>query len=68
MRLDYACAQHGFGVTLLRRSQPGEETYRRGLAYLHQARDFFRECGAAIDLDWVERILANLAYQNADTL
>jgi len=68
MRLDYACAQHGFGVTLLRRSQPGEETYRRGLAYLHQARDFFRECGAAIDLDWVERILANLANQNADTL
>ncbi len=68
MRLDYACALHGFGVTLLRRSEPGAETYQRGLAYLHQARDLFRGCGAAIDLDWVERILANLAYQNADAL
>ncbi len=64
MRLDYACALHGFGVTLLRRSEPGEETYQRGLAYLHQARDIFRDCGAAIDLDWVERILANLENQN----
>ncbi len=68
MRLDYARALHGFGVTLLRRSEPGEETYQRGLAYLHQARDLFRDCGAAIDLDWVERILANLEYQNAEAL
>jgi predicted ATPase/DNA-binding SARP family transcriptional activator/Flp pilus assembly protein TadD len=68
MRLDYARALHGFGVILLRRSVPGDETYRRGLTYLHQARDLFRDCGAAIDLDLVERILANLENQNAEAL
>jgi len=65
MRLDYARALHGFGVALLRCSAPGDETYQRGLAYLHQARDIFRACGAAVDLDWVERILANLESQKA---
>jgi DNA-binding SARP family transcriptional activator len=68
MRLDYARALHGFGVTLLRRSVPGDEIYQRGLAYLYQARDLFKDCGATIDLDWVERILANLEYQNAEAL
>jgi len=65
MRLDYTRALHGFGVALLRCSAPGDETYQRGLAYLHQARDIFRACGAAVDQDWVERILANLESQKA---
>lgn len=66
MRLDYARALHGFGVILLGRSMPGDGIYQRGLAYLLQARDIFSACGAAIDLDWVERILTNLEYQNSD--
>jgi hypothetical protein len=32
---------------------------------LQQARDLFRECGAAVDLQWAERILAHLELQNA---
>jgi hypothetical protein len=36
----------------------------RGLVYLHQALDIFRGCGATINLDWVERILANLKHHN----
>ena len=39
-------------------SPPVEPVYSRGLYYLHQSRDLFTECGAAIDLEWVERILA----------
>jgi tetratricopeptide (TPR) repeat protein len=66
MRLDYARAIHGFGVILLRRNKSGYEAFQRGLAYLHQARDIFSACGAAIDLDWVERIIANLEKQNVD--
>ena len=66
MRLDYARALHGFGVTLLRRSVPGDEIYQRGLAFLNQAHDLLKDCGATIELDWVERILANLEYHNAE--
>jgi tetratricopeptide (TPR) repeat protein len=66
MRLDYARALHGFGVILLRRNESDHETYHRGLAYLHQARDIFSACSAAIDLNWIERILTNLEYQNVD--
>jgi tetratricopeptide (TPR) repeat protein len=66
MRLDYARAIHGFGVILLRRNKSGYEAFQRGLAYLHQARDIFSVCGAAIDLDWVERIIVNLEKQNVD--
>jgi predicted ATPase/DNA-binding SARP family transcriptional activator/Tfp pilus assembly protein PilF len=66
MRLDYARTLHSFGVILLRRNQSGNESYQRGLAYLHQARDIFSACGAMIDLDWVERIIANLEKQHAE--
>jgi len=58
MRLDHARALHGYGVSLLQRSTPVAESYQRGLYYLHQSRNLFTECGAAIDLEWVERILA----------
>ena len=68
MRLDYARALHGYGFTLLQRGVPGNETYQKGLVYLRQACDLFRDCGAAIDLDLVERILANVEYQNIEVL
>ncbi len=64
MRLDYARTLYGYGVTLLQRSTPGDETRQRGFYYLQQARDLFRECGAAIDLQWAERILAHFALQH----
>ena len=65
MRLDYARALHGYGVTLLQRSTAGEGNARRGLDYLLEALNIFKQCKASIDVLWVERILANLAYENA---
>jgi len=59
MRLDYARAIHGYGVILLQRSTPGDQTYQRGLAYLHEARNIFADCHAAIDLEWIERIITS---------
>lgn len=65
MRLDYARALHGYGVTLLQRSSSGEPAFQRGLAYLQEARTIFAGCKAAIDIKWVERILVNHDYENA---
>ncbi len=58
MRLDYARSLHGYGVTLMQRSGPGNEAYSRGLTYLSEAREVFANCKATIDLRWVEWILA----------
>lgn len=58
MHLDYARALHSYGVTLVQRGTPGDEIYQRGLSYLLEARDIFDKCKAALDLQWVERILA----------
>ena len=57
LRLDYARALHGYGETLLERSEPEEESYQKGLAYLSEARTIFIDCSAAIDLAWVEAVL-----------
>ncbi len=59
MRLDYARALHGYGVTLLKRGEKCEQSYLRGIIYLSEARDLFKQCQATIDLEWVERILAH---------
>ncbi|HEY6542085.1 MAG TPA: tetratricopeptide repeat protein, partial [Ktedonobacteraceae bacterium] len=65
MRLDYARSLHGYGVTLLQRSAAGEALFQRGLAYLQEARAIFAQCKAAIDIEWVERILAHYNRENA---
>lgn len=65
MRLDYARSLHGYGVTLLQRSAAGEPSFQRGLTYLQEARAVFAQCKAAIDVEWVERILAYYDYENA---
>ena len=64
MRLDYARALHGYGITLLQRSAPGSDSYERGLRSLREAREIFAHCKATIDLEWVERILNGPAYEN----
>jgi tetratricopeptide (TPR) repeat protein len=58
LRLDYARALHGFGVTLIERHKPGEAQFNKGLSYLQEARDIFADCHAAVDLEWVEHKLA----------
>jgi DNA-binding SARP family transcriptional activator len=51
MRLEYASTLHSYGLSLLRNA--GEADYRRGIAFLREARDIFSACHAAIDLEWV---------------
>jgi DNA-binding SARP family transcriptional activator len=58
LRLDYARTFHGYGVTLIERHKPGEAHFKKGLAYLHEARDIFAHCHAAVDLEWVDHALA----------
>jgi DNA-binding SARP family transcriptional activator len=67
MRLDYARALHGYGVTLLQRGtqEEGKHAYLRGLRCLREARDIFVECHAPIDVEWVEGILSDPAYEGA---
>lgn len=57
MRLDYARALHGYGVTLRHRSPPGTDAYQKGLAFLYEARDIFADCHAVVDLEWIDRLL-----------
>jgi hypothetical protein len=64
MRLDHARSLHGYGATLLQRSTAGEPLFQRGLAYLQEAHNIFVQCKAAIDAQWVERILAHYNYAN----
>ena len=56
-RLDYARAVHGYAVSLLNRSKPGNAHYQRGLDCLHEARTAFADCHASLDLEWVENTL-----------
>lgn len=63
LRLDYARALYGYGLTLLERSRLSaqaqqQELQQQGIRYLHIAHDFFADAHAVIDLTWVERTLA----------
>jgi len=64
LRLDYARALYGYGLTLLQRSFLSEaigeqqELHQRGMRYLHIAHDFFADAHATIDLTWIERLIA----------
>lgn len=76
LRLDYARTLHRYGVSLLVRCQlvrsgPGGESSagvrlsRTGLAYLREAREIFEACQASVDLQGIERILADPALPYA---
>ncbi|HET8844639.1 MAG TPA: tetratricopeptide repeat protein, partial [Ktedonobacteraceae bacterium] len=65
LRLEYARTLQRYGASLLQRDQQApadpdnETTSDRGLEYLREAQNIFESCHASIDLQWVERILAN---------
>lgn len=65
LRLEYARTLQKYGASLLQRDQQaptgedGETASTRGLEYLREAQNIFEACQASIDLQWVERILAN---------
>ncbi|HLZ80230.1 MAG TPA: AAA family ATPase, partial [Ktedonobacteraceae bacterium] len=58
LRLDYARSLHAYGVTLIERHKPIEAQFNKGLAYLHEARDIFANCHAAVDMELVDHTLA----------
>ncbi len=58
MRLEYARILQSYGVTLLERKSGETIDLKQGLNYLHEARQIFSECHAALDLKQVEGILA----------
>lgn len=77
LRLDYARTLYRYGISLLEHSlhvKSGREAgsfssvalARTSLGYLREARDIFEICQASIDLQWVERILANLTLPYAE--
>jgi hypothetical protein len=59
LRLDYARALYGYGVTLLEREPCEEVQPNTGLTYLHEARAIFANTHAAIDLELVDHTLAS---------
>ncbi len=65
MRLDYARALHRYGEYMVRRDMPGEPRHQHGLVNLRRARDIFEQCGALVDLAWVEGTLASPDQANA---
>ncbi len=68
LRLDYARTVHGYGISLLERSEPGEVGYQRGLDCLHEARTAFADCHAALNLSWVENMLQRYEPQVVGTV
>ena len=58
MRLEYARTLHSYGAALLQQGLPGEAGYLQGLGYVQEALQVFSECGAAVDLQTAERLLA----------
>jgi tetratricopeptide (TPR) repeat protein len=68
LRLDYARTVHGYGVTLLERSEPGEVNYQRGLDCLHKARTAYADCHAALNLTWVENVMKQYEPQVIGTV
>jgi len=67
LRLDYARALQRYGTCLLQRCRRARSRradtalYQAGLASLQEARDIFEACQARLDLQWVERLLADSA-------
>lgn len=75
LRLDYARTLHGYGFTLIQRAMrehdaASNDTYIKqhefhtGMNYLHEARNIFAACHAAIDITWVEQLLASFESHN----
>ncbi len=62
MRLELARTQRRYGLALLRRDAD-KRGAQQGLDYLREARQSFKERGAALDLRMVERDLAR--YEKA---
>ncbi len=60
MRLEWAISQSAYAESILLHYH-GDDNYERALARLKEARKVFEECGAAFDIELVDRTLAAYA-------
>ena len=67
MRLESARTSQSYGIALLEQYIPGESNYTKGLKYLQDANQTFRECNANLDLQAVERLLAKYKPHSVGT-
>ena len=58
MRLEYARTLRDYAEVVLRYTQPNHNDCKQAIAHLQEARLVFQECGAALDLDLVDHVLA----------
>lgn len=58
MRLEYGRALQQYGSLLTRRGSANDKPYQRGVNFLQEARQIFTECQAQLDLQSIERVLA----------
>jgi len=61
MHLEYARTQHRYGRTILLRETRGSTHYQQGLVHLREARSWFIECQAALDLQRIDSDLMALS-------
>jgi len=70
LRLDYARALHGYGLSLVQRNVATEEThhvlqekenflYQRSMDFLREARAIFNMIHATIDFSWTDLVISN---------
>jgi DNA-binding SARP family transcriptional activator len=58
MKLEYARTLQYYGEALVRREGVNQERHQQGLKYLSDAREIFKECKAALDLQVIEQMLS----------
>jgi tetratricopeptide (TPR) repeat protein len=58
MRLEWTRTKRDYNVTLLRKAHSENSDCNQAITHLQEARKVFEECGAALDLELVDRALA----------
>jgi Tfp pilus assembly protein PilF len=61
MRLELARTLQHYGAMLMQQGNTDEKQHQRGRKYLEEARELFAACGANLDLQLIERVVASEA-------
>jgi len=61
MRLEWARTLRDYNESILRQAHSGDKDCEQAIVQLQEARKVFQECGAALDLELVDRALATYA-------
>ena len=58
MRLEYARTLRDYGEAILKHAHSNDDDCERAIVHLQEAHQVFQDCGAALDLELVDRLLA----------